>query len=71
MESVGLEERAGGGSRSSTVAWSHMLILWLQFFSVVLEPKSTYTTIFMCPWRSGCALGWCKVISLDDGGHCG
>lgn len=24
MESVGLEESAGGGSKSSTVAWSHV-----------------------------------------------
>ena len=83
MGSVGLEESAGGGSRSSTVACPHFVIIYIfcgrddggVFFSLSLfcsrSQVSTYTAILVCPWGSGAALGWRKVIALDRGGHHG
>lgn len=68
MESVGFEESAGGGSRSSTVAWPHVSYM-AAATSAVSGSRSTYTTILMCPRRSRCALGWRKTIALDGGIH--
>ena len=84
MGSVGLEESAGGGSRSSTVACPHFVITIFScgrddiffVFSLLFcfcsrSQGSTYTAILVCPWGSGAALGWRKVIALDRGGHHG
>ena len=72
MESVGLEERAGGGSRSSTVAWSHMLILWLHFF-LWSWSQSRHTPRYLCaheevavPWDGVRLFPWMTVAIVDE-----
>ena len=52
MESVGLEERAGGGSRSSTVAYvvTGVSMLFTILILGNIEAIKTYSTILVCPW---------------------